>query len=109
MFEKERAEIRILSNIADAQGLGHARDLLRKAEYEFKQKSDLLHSLAAECTPNVPQADSDRPSPQRTPCKNAAMLRVSSLSAGAERILSPERLPFRHSASLSWQRLTSSA
>jgi hypothetical protein len=37
MFEKERAEIRVLSNIADAQGLIVARDLLRKAESEFAE------------------------------------------------------------------------
>ena len=42
MFEKERAEIRILSNIADAQGLGHARDLLRSAEHEFAERSKAL-------------------------------------------------------------------
>lgn len=39
MFEKERCEIMILSNIADAQGLGHARDLLRMAASEFAERS----------------------------------------------------------------------
>ena len=50
MFEKERAEIRILSNIADAQGLSRARDLLRLAEAEFADRSrhhDELRKLAA--------------------------------------------------------------
>jgi hypothetical protein len=47
MYEKEQAEIRILSNIADAQGLGHARDLLREAEYEFKRKSDFLKEISS--------------------------------------------------------------
>lgn len=42
MFEKERAEIRILSNIADAQRLDHARDLLRQAEHEFAQRDAFL-------------------------------------------------------------------
>lgn len=36
MFQKERAEIRILSNWADAQRLDYVRDLLRQAESEIK-------------------------------------------------------------------------
>lgn len=48
MFEKERAEIRVLSNIADAQRLDRARDLLRQAEYEFKNRSDIAEQMAAE-------------------------------------------------------------
>lgn len=51
MFEKERSEIRILSNIADAQGLGYARDLLRKAEYEFQLLSE--HYEKQYCTTDV--------------------------------------------------------
>ena len=54
MYEKERAEIRILSNIADAQGLGRARDLLRQAEYEFQKKSEFFEECAASYTPIGP-------------------------------------------------------
>lgn len=42
MFESQRAEIRILSNIADAQGMGHARDLLRMAEHEFAERDQCI-------------------------------------------------------------------
>lgn len=45
MYEKERADIRVLSNIADAQGLDRARDLLRIAESEFKAKSDWFEQV----------------------------------------------------------------
>jgi hypothetical protein len=48
MYEKERAEIRILSNIADAQGLGRARDMLRMAEHEFAEKSRFFDELREE-------------------------------------------------------------
>lgn len=46
MFESEQAEIQVLSNVADAQGLGYARDLLRKAAYEFKKHSEFLNELS---------------------------------------------------------------
>jgi len=42
MFEKERAEIRILSNIADAQRLDSARDYLRMAESAFEARDKFL-------------------------------------------------------------------
>jgi len=45
MFEKLRAEIRILANIADAQRLDAARDYLRKAEYEFEQRDRQLKEM----------------------------------------------------------------
>lgn len=45
MFEKERAEIRILSNVADAQRLDRARDLLRMAEHEFAERDKFLREL----------------------------------------------------------------
>jgi hypothetical protein len=48
MFEKERAEIRVLSNIADAQRLGRARDLLRMAEHEFAEMDRWHRELRAE-------------------------------------------------------------
>lgn len=48
MFEKERAELRILSNIADAQGLGHARDLIRMAEHEFLERSQAIQEMRDE-------------------------------------------------------------
>jgi len=40
MFEKERAEIKVLANIADAQRLDRARDLLLLAEYEFRKRAE---------------------------------------------------------------------
>lgn len=43
MFDKERAEIRILSNWADAQRMDDVRDLLRRAEsavYEHAKLRD---------------------------------------------------------------------
>lgn len=48
MFERERADIRVLSNIADAQGLGHARDLLRMAEHEFLERSQSIQEMRDE-------------------------------------------------------------
>jgi hypothetical protein len=48
MFELQRAEIRILSNVADAQGLGRARDLLRMAEYEFAERDEALREMRDE-------------------------------------------------------------
>ena len=39
MFENECMQMRILSNWADAQGMGSVRDLLRKAEYEVRERA----------------------------------------------------------------------
>lgn len=36
-FESERAQLRVLSNVFDAQGIGHVRDLLRQAESEIRE------------------------------------------------------------------------
>lgn len=47
MFEKEISDIRILSNAADAQWLTFARDLLRKAEYEFRKRNETRIELDA--------------------------------------------------------------
>lgn len=48
MFEHERAQIRILSNIADAQRLDSARDHLRMAEHEFAERDQFLRELRDE-------------------------------------------------------------
>lgn len=48
MFESERSQLRILSNIADAQGLGHARDLIRMAEHEFLERSQAIQEMRDE-------------------------------------------------------------
>jgi hypothetical protein len=48
MFETQRAEIRILSNVADAQGMGRARDLLRMAEHEFAERDEALREMRDE-------------------------------------------------------------
>jgi hypothetical protein len=48
VFEKQRAEIRILSNVADAQGMGRARDLLRMAEYEFAERDEAMREMRDE-------------------------------------------------------------
>lgn len=51
MFESERAQIRILSNWADAQGLGNVRDLLRKAESGIREYVE--HREKVFCTTDV--------------------------------------------------------
>jgi ribosomal protein S18 acetylase RimI-like enzyme len=48
MFESVRAEIRLLSNVADAQGLGRARDLLRLAEHEFAERDESMREMRDE-------------------------------------------------------------
>lgn len=48
MFEKQRAAIRILSNVADAQGMHNARDWLRMAEHEFAERDAFLREMLDE-------------------------------------------------------------
>ena len=45
MYEKVRAEIRVLSNFANAQSMIHARDLLRMAEHEFAERDQTVREM----------------------------------------------------------------
>ncbi len=45
MFEKERAEIMVLSNIASAQGLTYVSDLLRTAQSEWAKAEEYRAKL----------------------------------------------------------------
>ena len=42
MFEKQVAELRVLANVADAQRLDRARDLIREAASIFEQRGKEL-------------------------------------------------------------------
>lgn len=46
-FAHERCQIRILSNWADAQGMGHVRDLLRMAESEILDREKYIAEIHA--------------------------------------------------------------
>ncbi len=59
MFEKERAEIMVLSNIASAQGFSYVADLLRTAEREWgeieKRRQSLLNYARHQAEKNFAQ------------------------------------------------------